>query len=80
MDNKYKPWFDGDTAEAEIERLNARIAELEEQLAAAQERYVLSQSEHLEQLAAAQERGAEQQRIIDRLVAAAQGRKEAEHE
>ncbi len=40
MDNKYKPWFDGDTAEAEIERLNARIAELEEQLAAAQEREV----------------------------------------
>mgnify|MGYP000885577640 FL=1 len=46
----------------DCKRLDARIADLEQQLAAAQER------------------GAEQQRIIDRLVAAAQGRKEAEHE
>ena len=68
MDNKYKPWFDGDTAEAEIERLNARIAELEEQLAAAQERYVLSQSEHLEQLAAAQERERTLRDALDNMV------------
>ena len=71
----------------DCKRLDARIAELEQQLAAmtaerdSESRWAKKYSDEADelrqQLAAAQERGAEQQRIIDRLVAAAQGRKEA---
>jgi len=74
----------------DCKRLDARIADLEQQLAAmtaerdSESRWAKKYSDEADelrqQLAAAQERGAEQQRIIDRLVAAAQGRKEAEHE
>ncbi len=78
--------IDTEWATIHIASAAARIAELEAEIVERRLDYTedckrmdaaINDLEH--QLAAAQERGAEQQRIIDRLVAAAQGRKEADH-